>query len=398
MNFLKTLPVFFIFLFFVPSSTAAIILKVKNKQALIHLEGIKTRKGSYFEAVDLYGRKKGIVQIKRIGQKKAIGVLKLGHMEQRWSLEPTSKKKAIAAQKKAKRRTKIARIPKEKIKRKFIAAKKKLKKHKRTEKKRKLAKRRKPKKRSVASYKKQQEYILKEISKQVPPEETLEHPNYQSQEVLSSDTLYGESNLTSENQTEQNKDPGLKKDPKSSSKRSKRFMVGVAPRVEYNFMKIVPPDGDPEFLMKGLGLGFFVFTDFVITPLIRTGGNFGFKQFNASASQSQCGNGGGCQLAINYLSAGLNIKVNAIEFDKHQFWLALEWNGMMPVSLSNNAPLDQESFGFPFHGSLGAVLGADLSIGKFTIPVSLRGSIYIPPTATAMVFVAGLQVGAAYKF
>ena len=126
MNFLlKT--IFFLvlsgFISLIPSSQAAMILKTKNKQALIHLEGLKTKRGSYFEAVDLYGNKKGLLQIKKVGKKKAIGILSLGRIGKRWSLEPVSKKRAVAKIKQKRRATKMALIQKEKIKKKISSKK-----------------------------------------------------------------------------------------------------------------------------------------------------------------------------------------------------------------------------------------------------------------------------------
>ena len=109
-----------------PMSDSAVVLKTKGNQALIDLEGLKIKKGAYFSTVDLYGNKKGILQITRVGHKKAIGVLKGGRMAKRWSIELTSEKKALMAQMKfEKRMKKIARIKVAKLKKQMKLAKKK---------------------------------------------------------------------------------------------------------------------------------------------------------------------------------------------------------------------------------------------------------------------------------
>ena len=389
MNFFKILFVF-AFICFVPSSPAAIVLKTKNKQALIHLEGLKTRKGAYFEAVNLYGKKQGIIQIKRVGNKKAIGVLKWGKMAKRWSLEPTSKKRVLALQKRVKRRAKIARIQKEKIKRKFHSRGKSLKK-----KKRRLAARKKQKRRFIASYQEPEESVSEQsVTDNSDYQNTQKDYDYQSQEVLSSQSSDPESDFVDADQIHEHSD--LQETYSKDSDSYKGFLLGFAPRFEYNFVKI-SSRGLPGYTMTGPGWGFFALADFSITDLIRAGGNFGFKRFNASANEDRCGQRD-CYLAINYLSLGLNIKLNVMDFDDHRLWLALEWNGMMPVGVDSSAWFDDRSFEFPYHGSLGTVLGFDFSIGDFVIPVTARLSVYMPPTATTIVFNSGLQAGVAYRF
>lgn len=371
MNFvLKTLFIFSGFALLISNSEAAIILKTKNKQALIHLEGLKTKKGAYFDAINLYGEKKGIVQIKRVGNKKAIGVLKLGLMEKRWSLEPTSKSKALAAQKRAKRKAKMARIQREKIKRK-------------------LAQRKKGKRRAIASY--QEEYISSEPTKD---------SDYQSQEVLSNNFSYNgpsdSGNASSSDQYDRDQNTNLELQDVYTSPETKRFFLGVAPRFEYSFINVTPRKS-PGYLMHGLGYGFFTFVDFSLNHLIRTEGSLGFKRFSVFADEEDCGKRSGCSLKINYVSAGLNLKLNAAEFNNHKMWLAFKGVLMHPLVVSNKALFKESSFQ-PFHGTLGGTVGMDFNMGRtLIIPVSMGCNIQMPPTETTMAFNVELQVGLAYK-
>lgn len=390
--FLKTL--FFIFLFsficLMPSSQAAIILKTKNKQALIHLEGIKTQRGSYFEVIDFYGQKKGVIQIKRVGEKKAIGVVKLGQIGKRWSLEPVSKKRAVAQITSQKRAAKIARIQKEKLKKKLALKKK------RKALKRKLAlKKKKSSGRSLASDEGNLEYILSDL-----PEED----SYQSQEVLSykADTASeSEESFSSEDDESHNvnSDANLYHEvPQGPS----RISLGLSPRFEYNLMNISPGGNDPSYLMHGLGYGLFAYFDFSLNSFIRTELNLGFKQFSVDSKGENCGQREDCSLKINYIVASSNLKLNISKWDEHQFWGAFEGTLMYPVAFSNTTLITDHISGSSGtingpHGTIGGALGLDFTFGKLVFPMSLRAGVYIPPTATIMTGTVGFQMGLAYK-
>ena len=79
-------------------SYGAIILKVRNNQCLIHLEGASAGVGDYFKALDIYGNISGIVQIKKIKNNKAIANIVEGTAGTNWILEPT-KQPTLTAQK-----------------------------------------------------------------------------------------------------------------------------------------------------------------------------------------------------------------------------------------------------------------------------------------------------------
>ena len=372
---------FFTFILFAPNSESAIVLKTKNKQALIHLQGLKTKKGAYFSVVDSYGQKQGIVKIKRVAHTKAIGSLEYGTMAKNWSLEPMSKKRVMAVQQKAKRKAmRQARIQREKIKRKLAAQK-------RLMKKKKLAQKKRAIRRKLAFYD-GEEYKIDDV-----PEDT----NSQSDEILS----YGSYNV---------EDLGLSEESVSEShggkinimgedhgpKSIRRFIVGLSPRLEYNLMRVSPPRNQPAYLMQGIGYGLFFVSDFSLNNFIRTEGSLGAKRFAISAEEEKCGKQGGCFLSVYYLSAGLNLKLNLMEFAQHKLWLAGGGNFMLPLAYSNNI-LSKRSFS-PVHGTLGGGFGLDFTFGNWVVPVSVRGDFYMPTTKTTMTGIGGFHLGVAYKF
>lgn len=398
------------FIVFPLSSHSAFILQIKRQQALIHLEGLKTKKGSYFEILDLYGTKKGIIQIQRTGHQKAIGTLKLGKMGKRWSLEPISKSKAIAAQKKAKTKAKIALYKKAKTKaKKWAALIKKLNQqqriiaqHKNMARKKKIRKRRRPQTRSVASY--QKEYIATDH-----PQKAIHYqsPHYQSREVLLS-----KSEVPYTNEDEYYNVPDTEFNPQNqdewenqhrSRKQSSFFSkltVGLSPRVEYNFMNVKPPR-EPGYFMKGLRYSIFSFMDYSVNRVISIGSTIGFREFYVFAHQGLCGRrGGDCFLDIDYIVGGLNIKFNIEQFNGHQLWLSLEgylmhlMNKRPPMQMPENSLTDSSFYGL--HGMLGGAIGVNFKFGAFIVPVALRANI-MPPTREILIGNAGLEVGLAYK-
>ena len=308
MNFFLRLQFFIVLsicVYFVPGSQAALILKTKNNQALIHLEGMKTKRGSYFEVVDFYGQKKGLIQIKRVGQQKAIGVVKSGSIGKRWSLEPLSERRAVAQIQRQERSLKIARIQKEKIKKRLALKKKRLAlkrkialKKKRLALKRKIAlkkkmiRKRRAARRALASYEGDSEHILDDL-----PEENL----YQSQEVLS----YGaDSSFAGEEGFSKGGDETF---PSGNANQNlyhsvhpgpSRVSLGLSPRFEYNVMNVNPEEENPSYLMRGLGYGLFAYFDFALNNFVRTELNLGWKEFSVGTEGQNCGNREDCTLKM----------------------------------------------------------------------------------------------------
>ena len=84
--------IFYVFLiFFSTIAHSAIILKIKDRKALVDLEGVTAEKGDKFDALNLYGKPLGVLQIKKVKKGKAIAVLIKGKMGVNWILEPAFK-------------------------------------------------------------------------------------------------------------------------------------------------------------------------------------------------------------------------------------------------------------------------------------------------------------------
>ena len=86
---MKILSIIFL-MFFSFFSFSAVILKIKGKKALIDLEGASVQKGDMFDALNLYGKSKGLIEIRKARKGKAIGVLRKGKMGVSWILEPSA--------------------------------------------------------------------------------------------------------------------------------------------------------------------------------------------------------------------------------------------------------------------------------------------------------------------
>ena len=115
-------PCFLFLSLMIPSSQAAVIIKVKSRHALLHLEGTKTSAGDYYKVTDLYGKMKGLMRIKRVGSKKAIGVLKTGSMETNWAIEPMSRRVAYKMMRKLAEKRKQALLKKKQVRRKVASS------------------------------------------------------------------------------------------------------------------------------------------------------------------------------------------------------------------------------------------------------------------------------------
>lgn len=86
---MKILSIVFLIVFSF-SSFSAVILKIKGQKALIDLEEASVQKGDMFDALNLYGKSKGLIEIRKIRKGKAIGVLRKGKMGVSWILEPAA--------------------------------------------------------------------------------------------------------------------------------------------------------------------------------------------------------------------------------------------------------------------------------------------------------------------
>ena len=401
----------FILIFFLPCANAVVVLKAKEKKALVLLEGVKTQKGAYFDIFDLDGNKKGLAQMNRVAETKAIVTLKSGSIAKRWFLEPISKELALYKLKKErKRRALSARIHRDQIKRKTAFKKKQLEKAKKRrlalksrlkrekqrklarmralDKKRRLAKKKREIKRKLASYS-LEENVLEDLEG-----ETIEP----SPEVLSYE-IPSQSDKAQKD-LEESKALVVETEPVSEpieidKDQSDFFAVGILPRLEYNFMKISLRDS--EYLMSGLGFGAILSTDFVLNRFIDLGVNIGAKRFSVSTEEEECGRAGGCSLLIYYALAGVNLKLNLIQIFGHKLWLMGTGTLLQPLAYSNKVSANLANISH-FQGLMGGGLGLEFNFGNLTMPISLDSYLHMVPTRTTVTGGAGLQFGLSYKF
>lgn len=90
---LKILVVISLFVLFIslPAHSATVV-KVKGSKALVDLENMEVDKGDKLIAIDLYGKKKGIVKVQKVKRDKAIVALVKGKIRNGWILESSSGK------------------------------------------------------------------------------------------------------------------------------------------------------------------------------------------------------------------------------------------------------------------------------------------------------------------
>ncbi len=86
--------VFTLFLLFSSAAHSALILKIKGRKALVDLEGVQASRGDKFDALNLYGKALGLLEIKQIKRGKAVAVLLKGKMGVNWILEPSAQEES----------------------------------------------------------------------------------------------------------------------------------------------------------------------------------------------------------------------------------------------------------------------------------------------------------------
>ena len=70
-------------------SYSAIVVKIKNNKAFVHLEGEEAVPGDLYKALDLYGKPQGILRIGKVRNGKAIATIVEGRAGINWILEKT---------------------------------------------------------------------------------------------------------------------------------------------------------------------------------------------------------------------------------------------------------------------------------------------------------------------
>lgn len=404
----KLLYLFFSFLIILPSfSYSALILRVKDKKALIHLQGVRTQKGAFFKVYNLNNKKTGLLKIDRVSQTKAIGTLKTGAMSRKWNLEPVSKRTALAELKKAfEKKQRLALIQKEKMKRRIakrkalerkrlLAKEEYLERRRQQLERRRLAAKKRSLKRKIASFS-----LREDVLEGLDIEDGME----QSDEVLS----YSTNRESDFNEPESSAFDGNSDYPEIEAERVKKnksqagyFDLGLHLSPQFNYMKIKSANTDiPPYTMTGLGGSLHLHSLFSYNSFLEIGALLGYRYFSVSAPEGACPKDEGCSLLVHYLSAMAHFKFNVLTFNRNNIWFLTEGSLMLPLAYLNRIPnLKEEAFeSMSLHGTIGAGLGIDFKAGDWIIPVSINGNLHMPLSQTTLLLTGGLQTGLRYRF
>ncbi|MCY4512239.1 MAG: hypothetical protein OXB86_00960, partial [Bdellovibrionales bacterium] len=292
------------------SAQGAVILKKKNRQALLHLEGLQTKPGAYFEVLDWNGKTRGLVQIKRLSKnkKKAIGVLKSGKMGKNWALEPVSRRVAKGKLQKSNNR-KQALLKKRRSIRKLASARK----NKRWDP---VSRIKRKRKRRVPS-----RYVSN------ANEAIQEEANYE-QETQNEQYMIDESSASPPQEDYYNPD-FLKKVSSDGAAADSDFdvnlVIGGAVAPSLGFMKL--QYDSIELLPTGMGFDGQAFVEGSMNDSIRWNVHGGYRTFSVSVQDSLCDRGE-CLLDMNYLIGGVGLKFNFVDKKSFNLWGGL-WSDMM---------------------------------------------------------------------
>lgn len=360
------------------SSQGAVILKKRNQQALLHLEGLRTSPGAYFEVMDWKGNSRGLIQIKRLSKnkKKAIGVLKSGQMAANWALEPVSRRTAFRKLRKS--GEKQALLKKRRSVRKLASA--------RGSRKRTSAKRKgRRSSRYLAS-------VDEDIQEEADHTDSTQNEQYVIDDQSSSPPEdYYNSDF-------------LRESPEDDS-HNMNLIIGLSSAVSGNFMKLRYKD--ISLLPTGLGFNGQLFLEGAANDSIRWNVYGGYRKFSVSSQDSLCRRRG-CFLGISYLTGGAGLKFIVKENKTFKLWGGIQGHILYLLDYDNDIEISsdelddvtitRDSFGM-LHGDLGLSFGADIRLGQdFVIPLALESHLIIPPTATVITGDIGLRVGVGWKF
>ena len=353
----------------IPLTEAAVVLKTKGRKVLIHLEGIKTEKGSYFQVLNLYGEPRGLVQVQRVGKKKAIGVLKLGKIRKNWALEPKS-------QKWGKRQQKIAKLKKRRAYKRRLAAKRK-------------ANKRRMQRRLASVDQQEEEYLI---------DSRRQGDRYESEDSYRSDS--GDRSYRSDRDSNYQDDDYYR--PKSEEPGNQGFFsgygnmnltVGVMGAGGFNNMMLKSEDLPEDILLSGFGWEGLGFVDVSFENGFAASAYLGYKNFQIENRRAlECGGGHHCFLGLKYIKIGGDLKYIFSRSKNFDLWGGVSgsflWLIAEPV---NNAAIREDSFGL--HGTLGPILGVNIKTNNLIIPLSLQASLFNFPTATTTSWSFFLKLG-----
>ena len=359
------------------SSQGAVILKKRNQQALLHLEGLRTSPGAYFDVVDGKGKSRGLIQIKRLSRnkRKAIGVLRSGQMAANWALEPVNRRTALRKLRKSEE--KQALLKKRRSVRKLASA--------RVRRKRASAKR---KGRRPSRY-------LANVDEDIQEEADYIDSTQNEQYVIDDQSSPPPENYYNPDFLEES----------SENDGSMNLVIGVSTAISGNFMKLRYED--ISLLPTGLGFNGQVFLEGTANDSIRWNIYGGYRKFSVSSQDSLC-NRRGCFLGISYLTGGAGLKFIVKENKTFKLWGGVQGHMLYLLGYDNDIEISsdelddvtitRDSFGI-LHGDLGLSFGADIKLRQnFVIPLALESHLIIPPTATVITGNIGLRVGVGWKF
>lgn len=351
-----------------PVSESTVILKTKGKRAFIHLEGHKTKKGAWFEVMDLYGQSKGLVQITKVGRSRAIGLVRLGRIKKHWALEPQSASWA----RKLKRRVQLKK--KRAYLRRLARAKK--------------FRKRNLRRRGLASANVQDEgYLINSASNDDYGDDSGDYPSEktvpaQAPSPKESHRRGDESDYVSYSYQEE-QSQGL-------SLRGMDMAFGLMGAGGLNSIILKPIETN----LSGLGWEGLGFLEMNFRNGFGMTGFVGYKNLQmANHDSSKCGSSDPCSLVIQYIKVGMDLKYIFLKNTGFDIWGGLNGSLLwtMKESVSNKAGLNEDSFGI--HGTLGPVLGVTFKTGQLIFPLSLRASIFNPPTETTFSWAVFFRAG-----
>ena len=375
-------------------SHGAVILKKRSRQALLHLEGLRTHQGAYFEVIDWEGNSRGLVQIKRLSKnkKKAIGVLKSGKMAKNWALEPVSRWVAMNKLK----RSKQALLKRRHSTRRLAGVK-------RDGKWRTKRRIRQKSRRSPHRYLASATEGMKEIAPyKVEPYEAEPYREDPDEEKPQEEQYVIDNYSTSPNR-DNSFNPAFLKKTSSDLGGNMNLVVGVSLAPAWSFMRL--QHQDIRLFPMGIGFAGQAFTEGNLSDSMRWNIHAGYRQFSVSAQDSLC-NRDECFLSINYITGGAELKFNFAEKKSFTLWGGLWGDMMFPLGYDNEinisddedpARIKDDSFDL-LHGVLGFSLGVDVKVGRnLIVPLALEGHVIMPPTASVMAGAVGLRLGIGWK-
>ena len=398
-------------------SGAAIIEKVKEDKALIDMDGLKTKVGSYYVAIDTNERKKAILKIVKVADTKAVGMVLYGTIKPDLFLERVSSDKARLIQQKAR---KLAQIKK---------------------KKKREARLRNIKEKRLARIKKQQwkkRQAQRRLASSGILDDLPDDPDAQSSEVLSygeekeeervsryederrsydyADRMkyqdykdrrsrYDGEDRRSRYDEEEDRDRRKRRSKKEEDDRddleeeevvvSKHGIVGIHGAPQYNLFKMTP-ETKSAYSMYGLGGEGGLFFDFYLMSFLRVGGSLGYRRYDVSTRT--CGQDPGCFVKMNLFTINADFKLNALKVAAHDLWLSGGGFILVPVtSPKQNINISRKSFS-PFMGGASFGLGADLNFKNVTIPLGFKAQIHLPLSKAGTILSGSLFTGIGYQF